>query len=340
MTSRANKQSGATELKPILIVSWRYNVAHEATLETLVMEAEKIQKSAVFWAPNYATAAGRNFEGSLCSVDRMIIVNTAPRAILSSLNARIHGIAVSFFLHEPIRELREFLPYYKGLRGLLRLIAIKWTNDILCRLASTIVVFSNNGKDKVIRSQRGKVKKSSLRFVDRSAPPVGATRLVSYIGTTASDHGFDAFVDFVEHCIQSNAFPGHRFGLFTRSKIPYDILQRLAPRTDILHGRTLNQSEMDACYRSTEIVWCFYKRTTQSGVLPLCYMFGRPVLGSNHFDPDHFLDGKQGVVPGGFTPVKIAAAVEQMLNSLDEHQRCARATFERVFDASKSDFLR
>jgi hypothetical protein len=38
--------------------------------------------------------------------------------------------------------------------------------------------------------------------------------------------------------------------------------------------------------------------------------------------------------------VKDAAAIEQVLDSLDEHQRCARATFERVFDASKSYFLR
>jgi hypothetical protein len=340
MTSRAQEQYRAQELKPILVVSWRYNIAHEATLETLALEAAKRQKPILFWAPNYATAAGKTFEGNLGDIDRMIIVNTAPLAILSSLKARMRGIPVSFFLHEPIRDLREFLPYYKGLRGLLRLISIKWTNNILCLIASTIVVFSKNGRDKVIPSQRGKVEKSSLRFVDRLVAEEQASRLVSYIGTAAVDHRFDAFVDFVEHCIQSNAFPGHRFGLFTRSKIPDEILQRLAPRTDILQGRTLNQSEMDACYRSTEIVWCCYERTTQSGVLPLCYMFGRPVLGSDRFDPDHFQDGKQGRIPEGFAPVQITAAVAQLLQNIDKHRLCARATFERAFDAEKSDFLK
>ena len=340
MTILADEQLHAQERKPILVVSWRYNIAHEATLETLTLEAAKLKKPIVFWAPIYATAAGKTFEGSLSDVDRMIIVNTAPRAILSCLNACMRGIPVSFFLHEPIRDLREFLPYYKGLRGLLRLILIKWTNDILCLLASTIVVFSKNGKDKVLSSQRSKVKKSSLRFVDRLVVEEPASRLVSYIGTAAADHRFDAFVDFVEYCIQLNAFPGHRFGLFTRSKIPDEIIHRLMPRTDIMQGRTLSQSEMDACYRSTEIVWCCYERTTQSGVLPLCYMFGRPVLGSDRFDEDHFQDGQQGVIPVGLAPVQIAAAVAQLLHSIDKHRLCARATFERVFDAEKSDFLK
>jgi hypothetical protein len=325
--------------KYVLAVSWKYNIAHEATLETLSLEAIKSGKRLVFWAPNYSTANGKLFNGSLFDVETMIVINTSPRAVLSSLNARLHRVPVKFLLHEPIRDLREFLPYYRGLSGLIRLITIKWTNDVLCHLASKIIVFSNNGENKVMGSVRNKVKKSSLRFLDRFTSFEPTTRLVSYIGTATDDHRFDAFVDFVDYCTKFNVFPGYRFGLFTRTKISNDILKRLMPRTDILHGHTLNQSEMDACYRSTEIVWCCYERTTQSGVLPISYMFGRPVLGTDRFDLDHYEDGKQGVTPAGFNPVQVTSAVEQVLQNIDEHRMCARKTFQHIFDAERSDFL-
>lgn len=328
-----------SDVKYVLVVSWRYNVAHEATLETLSLEAAKSRKTLVYWAPNYNIVNKEFFKGSLSDVEEMIVINTSPRAVLSSLNARLYGVPVKFLLHEPIRNLREFFPYYSGLSGLIRLISIKWTNDLLCHIASKIIVFSNNAENKVMGSVRNKVKKSSLRFLDRFTSFEPTTRLLSYIGTATDDHRFDAFVDFVDYCTKFDVFPGYRFGLFTRSKISNDTLKRLAPRTDILHGNTINQSEMDACYRSTEIVWCCYERTTQSGVLPLCYMFGRPVLGTDRFDLDHYENGKQGVTPAGLNPVQLSLAVEQVLQNIDEHRTCARQTFEYIFDAKKSDFL-
>jgi hypothetical protein len=106
---------------------------------------------------------------------------------------------------------------------------------------------------------------------------------ISYIGTVASDHAFDRFVNFVDSSINNDWFPDLQFLIATSSIIPFKeryILEKhiLSGKVVISEGLPMSNSEINAYFMSSIIVWNAYNRSMQSGILPKAYMFGAAVI--------------------------------------------------------------
>jgi glycosyltransferase involved in cell wall biosynthesis len=116
------------------------------------------------------------------------------------------------------------------------------------------------------------------------------------------------------------------------------VMERLAPhattgRLTIKSGRPLSNSEMNAAYGSSLVIWNAYKRSMQSGVLPKAYMFGTPILISAANRSEFFVDGEHGAeVSTRFETRELADAVLRIAKDFEHYSRACRAAFLRHFD--------
>ena len=103
----------------------------------------------------------------------------------------------------------------------------------------------------------------------------------SYIGTVASDHSFNAFLQFVRRAIRLDDLKDIKFLIATKSSVPMDdYMQEMirSGRLVLVEGKPLSNAQINQYYASSLAVWNTYERTTQSGVLANAFMFGTPAI--------------------------------------------------------------
>lgn len=106
----------------------------------------------------------------------------------------------------------------------------------------------------------------------------------SYIGTVTESHNFIKYIDVIKYINKKDK--DIKFAIFTKSDISkyldIDLKRMIQGGTIVIkHGKNLTNVEINEAYKNSFCIWNFYKRSTQSGVLPKAYMFSTPVLASN-----------------------------------------------------------
>lgn len=247
---------------------------------------------------------------------------------------------IVYILHEPYTSFRSYREAGFSFFKTFRVFLIHCVASIIVALSHAVILPSLNARaafERRYRSRQAVV--VPLLFVDEAAQvaPQAERPFVSYVGTIAEDHAFEQFVTFVERAVSTGLLDGYRFLIATRSVLPPNVQQLLAPhieagRVVVRSGRPLSTREINEAYGSSVVIWNAYRRSMQSGVLPKAYMFGTPVLVSAANRSEFFVDGEHGVeVSTRYEPGELADAVRRIAKDFGRYSQACRAAFFRHF---------
>jgi glycosyltransferase involved in cell wall biosynthesis len=180
---------------------------------------------------------------------------------------------------------------------------------------------------------KGLVLKVPLLFEDRSEVVNTKRQYFSFVGFATLSKGIDIFFKMVEF------FAGHRrekkweFQIVTSSDISGYLRKLSSSARDclrVVNNWNLSDSEIDTAIRESYAVLAPYRYTTQSGVLPVAYMHGTPVISTAVGGLREF------VIPGetGYTVENI--------DSWSEWERCfvlVQENFEQLTSKCRDFFL-
>lgn len=262
-------------------------------------------------------------------------------------------VHVVYVFHEPFTSYRSYRSGGFSRVKAAKVYLIHLISAAIVHLSNTVILPSHNAL--AAFEQRYAASKASsmvlpLMFDDESAgsmPQRSGRRFVSYIGTIAEDHAFDRFVDFAQSALSQGRPDSPSFQIATRSRLDDATRLRLAPfiasgRLKVQEGRPLTNDEINAAFGSSLVVWNAYKRSMQSGVLPKAYMFGTPVLVSEHNTSEFFEPGRHGMlVSGCCAPYELETAVAAIEQDFDRISAACREAFLTHFHyrASASAFM-
>ena len=160
-------------------------------------------------------------------------------------------------------------------------------------------------------------------------------RYFSYIGNPCRAHGFDQFLSVMRLSFQRNL--DIRFLIASGHPLPKGCLSdstfvRNSHRLEIRCGRLLSNEEINGYYAQSICVWNFYRRSTQSGVLPKALMFGAPVLCSavGSF-PEFVTSGRNGEILPTADPECIIEAFQRFQDGLVYYATQCRRDFIGTF---------
>jgi glycosyltransferase involved in cell wall biosynthesis len=118
----------------------------------------------------------------------------------------------------------------------------------------------------------------------------------------------------------------------------FDAYRRLMtePERFVVHNRFVSASERDRLFRQASVVVLPYIEATQSGVVPVAYSFGKPVVATNVGALSECVeDGRTGRLVPPADPAALASAVIELLAD-SEKRRAMGAAGRRKLDAECS----
>ncbi len=249
---------------------------------------------------------------------------------------------IFYVYHEPFDS---FVSYYEAgfePSKILKIYLINIVNIFILILSHQIILPSVSAlslyKKKYLRINRRFVM-MPLLFDDENIDEISKIpkKYISYIGTVASDHAFDKFVNFINQAIKGNWFSDVNFLIATSSKIPdkerciietYISLGRVV----VVEGNYMKNDQINRYYQESYIVWNAYHRSMQSGVLPKAYMFGAAVLVLRRNASPFIDDYKTGILITNNSDVKeIKNAIEEIISKAEFFRRNCRIKFLNTF---------
>jgi glycosyltransferase involved in cell wall biosynthesis len=257
-------------------------------------------------------------------------LNSAVAAMARQANTRAIRV---LYLHDPYKADKR--PY-----GLLRggyFAAMEWMQGRSLAQMDHLILPSANAMATFappLGGYPGQVHEAALlvpdRFIDPPRPEV-----FSIVGHAHPATGHDTFVDFV------NAAAGApdtrlRFVMLSSSRLGR-ILSGLSPAAgalvDVINQPTIPDARVDAVIRRSYAVVRLDRELTQSGVLPLAFMHGVPVIARDILGlSQHVRHGVNGLlVDQRCTGADLLGAARQAMAQFEQLSGGARGTYERMF---------
>ncbi len=264
----------------------------------------------------------------------------------------IYKSKIGYVYHEPFDSIQNY--YNSGFRfkKILKICLIHLINIPVLLLSDRVILPSRSSYN-LYKKKFTFLNKNftwmDLIFDDEAEGVIDpqAKKYISYIGTVAADHAFDRFIDFVCEAVQQNWFPSMKYLIATSSVLSEDHIIQLAPaiacsRIEIKAGAPLKNSEINQCYKDSQVIWNAYNRSMQSGVLPKAFMFGTPAI-LLHSNANDYLDNHvTGVlIHNNSDLIEIKCAVDEILANREMFfVNCRRKFLEKFYYKNKiNDFL-
>lgn len=283
-------------MKQALVISLKFHPGHISHLVACYKQCEELGYEAYYYV-------NEGFVGYLPAGSRILVYGkdkpdnvsaaffTFPNQHNVMEMARLKHSChckIVYIFHEPLTKLREYRSAGFGWMKLCKLAASLIIEGLTVKRADAIVVPSERALSyyRENRFYRNKnVFLIPLMYDDESLSVGGegavTRKYFSYIGTVASDHAFNEFVDFVKWAFRNGRMPEVTFLIATRSEVAIDEEMEEMMRQNRLavhQGKPLSNDEINFFYASSLVIWNAYSRTTQSGVLTKAFMFGTPAL--------------------------------------------------------------
>ena len=288
-----------------------------------------------------AVAPLRAYRGSLSlnGYTHAIVMNVSPAHETLVAKLKLFGTRVIYLYHEPRERLVDGIRT-EGIVRELKLTLAYLLSIRMLKAADAVIVPSQYGM-KVYEKRdfryNGTPHRIPLLFDDESStlPGQQQRRYFSYIGAICRSHGFDMFLSFARYCLE-NELP-IQFLIASADPMPEhdscdQLIQRSPHKFKIQCGRPLQTDEINVCFRESICVWNLYRRSTQSGVLPKCFMFGTPVLATDTGAFSEFVqDGVNGKFVAAENPGAIYAAYFEIQSRFQEYSFNARNAFLNTF---------
>lgn len=175
-----------------------------------------------------------------------------------------------------------------------------------------------------------------LMYDDELADESGKVERIyfSYIGTVASDHSFNEYVEFVRTVIKRDELKDVKFLIATKNRVERRGLSALldSGRLDLVEGTPLTDRQINVFYRTSYAVWNAYERSTQSGVLAKAFMFGTPAIVLKKNLSEFVVDGREVVAINDNRDYdEIKNAIVRIVKDFDSFSALSRTRFLNTF---------
>lgn len=198
-------------------------------------------------------------------------------------------------IHEPyVREKRR----HGYMRSIL-MAAQEWGVRQALPLLDGALIMSHEAEHQMITaypSFKGQLLNVPLLFEDRGITPSLNRRYFSFIGHAVPAKGIDVFLEIIRTSVRLQR--DWYFQIATSTDI-LPLLNTLSnaeqSRLHVVNKACLPDAEIDQAIRESWAVLAPYRRVTQSGVVPVAFMHGTPVISTRIGGmPESVIDGKTG----------------------------------------------
>lgn len=289
-----------------------------------------------------------NFNVPISSIFKLspgdLFVATHPSlwACLCIILIRLFGSATSIYVyHEPFTSIASYRKAGFGIVKTLKIIFVSYVSKLSSKFSDKVILPSSRAYFSLTNASLNPAKYAKINLMFCDEVEEGLVRLprifVSYIGTIAPDHAFSDFLKLVYSCIRNDCLTDYTFLIASRSKIPDDLSDLVehcisSGRLIVQSGEIMTVSQINNFYARSLLVWNAYKRSMQSGVLPMAYMFGTPVLISASNQSEYFKDFEHGIMLSEkYTFNEFLVAVSQVQTNWQEMSRSCRNSFLEFF---------
>ena len=262
---------------------------------------------------------------------------------LKKINEKIKFFTI---VHEPWTGWKNtFSDYFKHneyFKETIKRIGRKFYLKKLIKRNTQIIVCSKNAKQIFERYYKNiKTYVIPLLFCDELKCDLSKVnkKYFSFIGSAGVSHGFNDFIKFIKEHKDDNI----QFQIATSTNIESYLDEELKQlifenKLIVRHGKYLSNEEINDCYARANVLWLFYKRTTQSGCLCKSFMFGTPVICSNVGSFSEYVDVNNGRIVNDYD--SIFGAYLALINQNNNIKNC-RSSFAEFFDCeNKVDYLK
>ena len=263
---------------------------------------------------------------------------------IKAIRKRIEEAKIIYLYHEPMtKQMSREILQDRGfsLRSLKYIFGLSYFNGRrLIKKTDYVILPSNNAntiyeKDRVFKKHPHSV--IHLLFERNFNFENKPRNYFSYIGTIANNHGF---FEFVKYLLETDRIQNNLRALIaTSSKIDDEIVQKLIDKYGnqivLKHGSFLSDEEIAKMYSETMVLWLGYKHSSQSGVLPMAFMYGAPALCSNIDSFKEFaVEGKNSEYVDIEKKSSIDDAIDKIQSNFEKYRLGCLDTYEVFFNHS------
>lgn len=328
-----------------IIVSLKFNPGHVSHLVASYKQCEELGYTSYYYVdkgflpflPNGSRIKVYG-QDKLKNIDLAIFTFPSQHNLLEMFKLKFLGKAkILYIFHEPIYSFKEYRESgYTRFQVMLERCK-NWIGALSVLLSDAVLLPSKKALDNYERSSL--YKKSNYYYLplmyddERNVTHKGLERrYFSYIGTVATDHSFNEYLDFVELAVKNSMIPDIDFLIATKSEFELPEILRNSPRVVVCKGHPMSDDEINKHYASTYIIWNAYERLTQSGVLAKSFMFGTPAIVLRKNLSEFTEDGKEVIaIDDNRSVQQIKCAIDTIVNGFESFSSACRKRFENSF---------
>ncbi len=212
--------------------------------------------------------------------ETILLVNWHPiNAIFCIMSKIVAGSKIIVWLHEPYKADKHVY----GAKAIaffgvefLQSIAMPWIDDVVVHSETGLEAF----KIKYPKSKQN-IHVIPLQFQDRPGK-VRQRTLVSFLGRAAKAKGIDTFFELIE--LSASKKLDWQFGIATGDDIS-KYLKKMSPiarsKLEIVYDPNLSDEAIREMTSNSLAIICPYISNMQSGLVPVAFMCGTPVVATN-----------------------------------------------------------
>ena len=240
---------------------------------------------------------------------------------------------IAVYLHDPCKPSKKEYGFVKGLY--IRLVEI--IQKLTVRYVDYVISpseYSSQLFKKLCPRFMGKNYIAPLLVPDTKEVDLNKPKMFSIVGSAHKATGHDTFLDLVNY-VAVKALP-YRFVLISSSNLT-EYISKLMPQTsnflEIINKKDITDSEIDEVIRKSYAVFRLDKEVTQSGVLPLSFMHGVPVIARNIIGLRQHVEHQHNgyLVPFNCYPEELIVAMEFIINNFSELSGFARQSYQKIW---------
>jgi glycosyltransferase involved in cell wall biosynthesis len=255
------------------------------------------------------------------------------------LKERGEETATVLYLHDPYKPDKK--PYgvakgtYIALIECIQKMIIKYIDHVICASEYSYALFRNHYKN-----YRGAVHIAPLLVPDQSHTKALKREFFSIVGGYHKGTGHDTFINLVNYAASQRL--GFKFALITSSNIN-ELLSKLSPAgrncLEIINRKIIDDDEINDIILRSYAVFRLDREVTQSGVIPVSYMNGTPIIACDIPGlSQHVRHGQTGyITPLHDSPAELLNAMNLIIKNFAELSQNARNSYEEVWSEKNFD---
>jgi len=250
----------------------------------------------------------------------------------------IPSVVTCYYFHEPQKENK----YIYGLFGWIQLILYETIQTLSLRWIDHSISASMLGLMKFQKAYPSYTRQKHLAPIliknARNSYREMPRKFCSYVGRVNNATGFDEFLRIVEYCWREKL--PYKFSYITSSNIEkYHTIMRPLINAKILQGQNkenILDREIYSLLSESYVTFRLDKEITQSGVIPVSFMLGTPVIARRIGGLEqHIEDGRNGKLIGPDIKYReILNAIDCVIANFDSYSKSALMSFEEIWDES------